>query len=250
MVVERFIQVQTLQHCSKGFRFLPVISSLGLSLHGEREASILVPSVSTVTHTLQDTFLTLMKNWLWTNKHFKSKICLASELFSVFISVSVKSNSACEIFTVNKTPLIPGGDIMVVRMGLKELGVSEVHHLGPSKILLYWLLKCQGVCCRSSFSVLETNRSMAVHVHCLVHCSIPVMRHSVRFTAVDVHHSQRQRFDHKDSAGLLSWACSGHSSGLGGIKVSICWVCYTAIWWVQETESHLLGKSASSQGRL
>lgn len=68
--------------------------------------------------------------------YFKSKICLASELFSVFISVSVKSNSAFEIFTVNKTPLIPGDGIMVVRMGLKELGVSEVHHLGPSRTLL------------------------------------------------------------------------------------------------------------------
>ena len=44
---------------------------------------------------------------------------------------------------------------------------------------------------------------MAAHVHCLVHCSIPVMRHSVRFTAVDVHQSQRQRFDHMDSAGFM-----------------------------------------------
>lgn len=65
----------------------------------------------------------------------KSKICPTPELFSVFIRVSVKSNSAFEIFTVKEAPLVRGGGIMVVRMGLKELGVSEVHHLGPSKTL-------------------------------------------------------------------------------------------------------------------
>ena len=47
----------------------------------------------------------------------------------------MKSNSAFEIFTVKEAPLVRGGGIMVARMGLKELGVSEVHHLGPSKTL-------------------------------------------------------------------------------------------------------------------
>lgn len=129
--------MQTLQHCSKGFRSLPVTSSLELSLHREGErhpfCSFCVHSKSHIAGHIVDPpeELTLNKQ-----TYFKSKICLASELFSVFISVSVKSNSAFEIFPVNKTPLIPGDGIMVVRMGLKELGVSEVHHLDPSNTLL------------------------------------------------------------------------------------------------------------------
>lgn len=129
--------MQTLQCCSKGLRSLPATSSLELSLHRERErhpfCSFCVHRKSHIAGHIVDPHeeLTLNKQ-----TYFKSKICLASELFSVFISVSVKSNSASEIFTVNKTPLIPGDGIMVVRMGLKELGVSEVHHLGPSRTLL------------------------------------------------------------------------------------------------------------------
>ena len=124
--------MQRLQHCSKRFQILACHIFTGTwppwSERGFHSWSFCVHSNSHIAGHHEE--LTLNKQ-----TYLKSKICPTPELFSVFIRVSVKSNSAFEIFTVKEAPLVRAGGIMVVRMGLKELGVSEVHHLGPSKTL-------------------------------------------------------------------------------------------------------------------
>lgn len=129
--------MQTLQHCSQRFQILArhIFTGTWPPWRERRfhSWSFCVHSNSHVAGHILDPHEELTSN---KQTYLKSKICPAPELFSVFISVSVKSNSAFEIFTVKKAPLIHGGGIMVVRMGLKELGVSEVHHLGPSETLL------------------------------------------------------------------------------------------------------------------